>query len=108
MANIISLHEKLMVKEIIYEAGDQQVLANCDVIIQGQTISTQFIISHTDLNRIISRIIAMGYELEVNQKDSFFMEDGTELISYSFDNLFGQEMVLENFQFMDQVKEIRA
>jgi len=108
MANIISLHEKLIVKEIIYEAGDQQVLANCDVIMSGHTISTQFIISHTDLNRIISRIIAMGYELEVNQMDSFFMEDGTELISYSFDNLFGEEMVLENFQFVDQVKEIRA
>ncbi|MBN4072785.1 hypothetical protein JYT74_01965 [Crocinitomix catalasitica] len=108
MSKIISLYEKLIVKEIIYEVGDLGVLASCEVVIQDKKINTQFIISHTDLNRIISRIVATGHGLEVRNHDSFYMEDGTELISYSFDNLFGEQMVLENFQFVDQVKEIRA
>ena len=108
MANIISLYEKLIIKEITYEAGDDRVQAKCEVLVNGGAVEAQFIISHTDLNRIISKIVAMGYEFAIEKLESIHFEDGTEVIDYKFENVFGEKIVLENFEFFHQVKEIRA
>ncbi|MFT5819613.1 MAG: hypothetical protein ACI8ZM_000838 [Crocinitomix sp.] len=108
MENIISFYEKLIIKEVTYEMGDSTVNAKCDLIVQGNTIETEMLISHTDLNRIIAKIIASGCEFKVKQVNSLVFEDGTAIVDYSFENVFGEAIVLENFQFSQIVKQIRA
>lgn len=108
MENIISIYEKLIIKEVTYEAGDRTVKAKCDVIVKGRVIPTEMIISHSDLNRIIAKITARGYQFEVNQVNALEFEDGTEIIDYAFENVFGEAIVLEDFQFSQTVQEIRA
>lgn len=108
MENIISIYEKLIIKEVTYEMGDRIVNAKCDLLVQGNTIETEMLISHTDLNRIIAKITASGYEFQVNQVNALEFEDGTSIVDYSFENVFGEAIVLENFQFSQAVKEIRA
>jgi hypothetical protein len=88
--------------------GDNIVNAKCDLLVQGRTIETEMLISHTDLNRIIAKITANGYDFEVNQINTLEFEDGTSIIDYSFQNVFGEAIVLENFQFSQMVREIRA
>ncbi len=108
MDQIISLYEKLVIKEVTYESGDPIVRATCDLIVKGKTIETEMLISHTDLNRIIAKIVANGFEFEVKQVNRLLFNDGTSIIDYSFKNVFGEKIVLENFEFAQAVKQIRA
>lgn len=109
MATIISLNEKIQINSITYEAGDQIVKADCVVYGgNGETHETTLMISHTDLNRIIARVYAMGYEFETSDSSHIVLNDGTQIYDYSFENLFGESIVLEEFQFMNEVREIRA
>lgn len=108
MEQVISIYEKLIIKEVTYETGDQTVRASCILETLSGPISTELVISHTDLNRIIAKIVASGFEFEVKQVNSFLFEDGTEVVDYSFENVFGEEIVLEDFQFQKMVQQIRA
>jgi len=108
MDTIISIYEKLIIKEVTYEMGDNIVRAKCDLIVQGALIETEMWISHTDLNRIIAKITASGYEFKVTQVNALEFADGTSIIDYRFENVFGEAVVLENFQFSQAVQEIRA
>lgn len=108
MENIVSIYEKLIIKEVTYETGDQIVNAKCDLIVNGETVQTEMLISHTDLNRIIAKIVASGYEFQVTQVNELEFEDGTAVIDYSFKNVFGEAIVLENFEFNHAVMQIRA
>ncbi len=108
MDTIISIYEKIEIKEITFETGDNTVHAKCDILANGQRISTEMLISHTDLNRIIAKISADGYDFQIDQMNLLEFEDGTQIFDYSFENVFGEAIVLENFQFSQAVKQIRA
>ncbi|WP_070138092.1 hypothetical protein [Crocinitomix algicola] len=108
MENIISIYEQLIVKQVTYESGDSVVKAFCDVIVKGRKFATEMMISQSDLNRIIAKITALGIEFQVNQVNHIPMEDGSEIIDYSFENVFGEGIVLEDFYFNQKVQELRA
>lgn len=108
MKQVISIYERLIIKEVTYETGDQTVHASCMLETPAGSIATELVISHTDLNRIIAKIMASGFEFEVKQVNTFQFEDGTEVVDYSFENVFGEEIVLEDFQFQQSMRQIRA
>ncbi len=108
MDNIISIYKKLIITEVTYETGDDVVTASCQLVLPTETIETKLIITHTDLNRIISKIAAMGFEFKTEMISSFSFEDGTEFMEYKFENVFGEQIALENFQFSQKLMEIRA
>lgn len=108
MRTIFSIFNRIKVKEVTYELGDSYVTAICDVTAGGQTSETKILMSHTDLNRIIAKISSMGYEFKVEKVNHFDFGDGTELVDYSFENVFGQEITLTDFQFNKSIQKIRA
>ena len=108
METIISIYNQLKVNEVSYETGDSFVTAYCEILIDGQQIQTQIQMSHSDLNRIISKIVALGYEFKIENVNHFDFGNGTEIVDYKFDNVFGQDIVLENFQFNKAIRQIRA
>ena len=108
MNKTIQLFNRLIIHEISYELGDQTVIAKCELQSTGKSFETTMIISHTDLNRIISKIAALGYEFKTENINKMCFSDGTEILEYKFENVFGQQIPLENFDFVNEVKEIRA
>ncbi|MCH2233186.1 MAG: hypothetical protein MK078_02950 [Crocinitomicaceae bacterium] len=109
MENTVSIYKKFEITEITYEVGDNTVKANCELHYDnGNSVQTSILISHSDLNRIIARIATMGFEFNVEQVNNFLLEDGTQIIDYKLENVFGESVVVEDFQFQDVVKQIRA
>lgn len=108
METILSIYDKILIKEVTYELGDDRVSALCQIEVNGRKFDTELLISHTDLNRIISKIIAEGYEFDVEQKNSLHFDDGTEIIDYKFENVFGEAVAVQNFHFTQDHKQIRA
>lgn len=108
MGTILSIQEKLIIREVTYEAGDSYVKATCDIISKGKAIQSELIISHTDLNRIIAKIMAAGFEFEVKHINTLSFGDGTSIIDYSFENVFGEQVIVEDFEFAQAVRQIRA
>lgn len=95
-------------KEVTYEMGDNFVTATCEVSTGTSTTETKIMMSHTDLNRIISKIAAMGYEFSIEHVNHFDFGDGTKIVDYKFENVFGELVTLEEFSFNQQIKKIRA
>ncbi|MBK6526743.1 MAG: hypothetical protein IPO32_01015 [Crocinitomicaceae bacterium] len=108
MEKIISMYDQLVIHKITYETSQSIVTAECELIRHNERIYTSFLISHTDLNRILAKIIAKGYTLDASFYQSFQFEDGTEVIDCEFDNLPEGPVYLEEFEFADYVTEIRA
>ena len=108
MGTILSLQEKFIIKEVTYETGDYFVKATCDILSKGKKIETEILISHTDLNRIIAKIMSNGFEFEVKHVNTLSFEDGTSIVDYLFENVFGEQIIHENFEFEQGVKQIRA
>ena len=108
MKNIVSIYNRLTIKEVTYEVGDDYVTATCEMSFEGKTVLSQIIMSHTDLNRVIAKISSIGYEFKVENINHLCFEDGTEIIDYKFENVFGEAIALENFQFNQSIKQIRA
>ncbi len=109
MSKIISLYQRLTINRISFETGDRTVKAQCLVQLPNAEPSpVLLVISHTDMNRIFARLSAAGLEYGESGTEIPLPDEDTSVFDYSFQNVFGQEIVLENFQFMNQVKEIRA
>lgn len=109
MENTVSIYKKFEINEVTYEIGDSKVKAVCDLWYEnGSKVQTSILISHTDLNRIIAKIATMGFDFQVDMVNNFVFEDGTEIVDYKLQNVFGESVVVENFEFNDCVKQIRA
>lgn len=108
MKTIFSIYKQIQVKEVTYESGDKLVTAKCLIKKDNQTVETEMQFSHSDLNRMISKIIAQGYEFKIEQVNHLDFGDGTEVIDYAFENVFGESITLEEFEFNHQVRNIRA
>ena len=107
MEKLISMYDQLVIHKITYETSQAVVTAECELIRNGQRMYTSFLISHTDLNRIIAKLIAKGYNLD-SSFETILFEDGTEIVDCQFDQLPEGPVVLEEFEFADYVTEIRA
>lgn len=108
MSTLFSIYKQLQVKEVTYEKGDRYITAICDITIGKQTTETKIQMTHTDLNRIISKIAAMGYEFKIENVNCMDLGNGTEIVDYKFENVFGELVTLEEFSFNQQIKQIRA
>lgn len=108
MNTIISIYEQIEIKAITFETTDNVVNAKCDIITNGERIATEMLISHTDLNRIIAKIAAEGYDFRIEEMSAVQFEDGTAIYDYSFENVFGKAIPLQNFHFSQAIKQIRA
>lgn len=102
------MYDQLVIHKITYETSQSVVTAECELIRHNQRIYTSFLISHTDLNRIIAKLISKGYSLDSSFYESIRFEDGTEIIDCQFDKLPEGPVILEEFEFTDYVTEIRA
>lgn len=108
MNTVFSIYKQLKVKEVSYEMGDDFVTALCEIRTGKGFSETKLIMSHTDLNRIISKIASLGYEFKIENVNHFDFGDGTEIVDYKFENVFGEMITLEDFSFNKQIKQIRA
>lgn len=109
MENLVSLYNSFLIHEITYQVGDSKVKALCSLNYDnGAKLLTTMLISHTDLNRIIAKIAATGYEFKVDQVNNFVFDDGTTIIDYKLENVTGDPIPVEGFQFNDLVQQIRA
>lgn len=108
MEKLIALNERLVIHKVTYETSQSVVTAECELFRNGRVVRTSFLISHTDLNRILAKLIAQGYELDSSFYHALKFEDGTEIIDCQFDQLPNGPVILEEFNFNDTITEIRA
>jgi len=108
MNTTFSIYKQLKVKEVTYEKGDRNIMAICDITFGDTTIETKIQMTHTDLNRIIAKISALGYQFKIENVNCMDFGNGTEIVDYKFENVFGELVTLEEFSFNQQIKQIRA
>ena len=106
MDSLITIYDKITLHSISYEKGDLEAQINCELHFKKRIVQTKLVISQTDLNRIISKITANGYELKSEDITSLFLGDGTEIIDYNFNQSY--DSTLYDFNFNNTYKQIGA
>ncbi|MFD1551630.1 hypothetical protein DNU06_03000 [Putridiphycobacter roseus] len=106
MSNIVKIYEEISIQSIVYENGDYEAEINCTLKYKNKNIRTKLMISQTDLNRLLAKLNCQGYEFGEDFIESHYLEDGTELIEFNFENK--QQHAIHNFQFMNTYTQIGA
>jgi hypothetical protein len=107
MKKLLSIYRNIIIKDISYEKGDDLVQLKCVLVFKSNTLNTTLLISQSDFNRMLSKIIMKGYEMDTDLITSFTLGDGTEIIEYNFENT-DNEVSLQNFNFNNHVQQISA
>ncbi len=104
MKKLLSIYKNIVVKQVSYEKGDENVRLKCILVFDSKQVSTTLIISQSDFNRLLSKIILNGYDIESNTIETINFGDGTEIVEYNFKNTVS----LHQFNFNHHVKQISA
>lgn len=104
MKKLLSIYKNIIIKQVSYEKGDERVQLKCALVFDNKTINTTLIISQSDFNRLLSKIILNGYDLDSNTIETINFGDGTEIVEYNFRNTVS----VHRFNFNHHVKQISA
>jgi len=107
MKKLLSIYQNIIIKEMSYEKGDQEVMLKCVLVFKTHAIDTTLIISQSDFNRLLSKLIINGFDFQSDDISSFILGDGTEIVEYNFENT-EKEVSLQHFNFNNQVTQISA
>lgn len=108
MNAIAAMYHQLKMSEASYEAGSDFVTARCEFTHRHRPVATTIQLSHSDLNRIVAKIVAKGYSFNVEGIRRFHLEDGTEVVDYPFEQIFGELISLDDFYFQQPVRKVCA
>ncbi len=104
MKKLLSIYKNIIVKHVSYEKGDENVRVKCIITFDTKEIMTTLIISQSDFNRLLSKIIINGYDIDSNTIETINFGDGTEIVEYNFKN----NVSVHQFHFNHHVKQISA
>jgi len=107
MKKLLSIYQNIVIKEISYEKGDKTVYLKCTLIFNNKRIDTTLLITQSDFNRMLSKVILNGYIVDSDSITNFYLGDGTEMIEYNFQNT-DESVTLSGFNFNNQVPQICA
>jgi len=107
MKKLLSIYQNIVIKEISYEKGDKTVYLKCTLIFNNKTVDTTLLITQSDFNRMLSKVILNGYQVDSDSITNFHLGDGTEMIEYNFQNT-DESVMLSGFNFNNQVTQICA
>ena len=107
MKKLLSIYQNIVIKEISYEKGDKTVYLKCTLIFNNKTVDTTLLITQSDFNRMLSKVILNGYQIDSNSITNFYLGDGTEMVEYNFQNA-EESVMLSGFNFNNQVTQICA
>jgi len=107
MKKLLSIYQNIVIKEISYEKGDKTVYLKCTLIFNNKTIDTTLLITQSDFNRMLSKVILNGYKVDSDSITNFYLGDGTEMVEYNFQNT-DESVILSGFNFNNQVTQICA
>ncbi|MGV6860788.1 MAG: hypothetical protein ACWA41_03400 [Putridiphycobacter sp.] len=104
MKKLLSIYKNIIVKHVSYEKGDQTVELTCVLVFKDHERETKLIISQSDFNRLLSKMILDGFDLEAAHINEINFGDGTEIVEYNFTTA----KPVNKFNFNNHVKQISA
>lgn len=107
MKKLLSIYQNIIIKEISYEKGDNTVYLKCTLVFNTKRVDTTLLITQSDFNRMLSKVIINGYKVESDSITNFYLGDGTEMVEYNFQNT-EESVMLSGFNFNNQVTQISA
>jgi uncharacterized protein YkuJ len=104
-----STFEKLAINSIQFETSNETVYVQSSVYSNNLSYNTELILTHSDLNRIINRLMQLNEDISISEM--FTVEnsyDGSLLYSLNFSNYPSVFTTIEGMEFLQVPKQIRA
>jgi hypothetical protein len=103
-----TVFEKLRINYILIEEGQNDTVVDAVVIQNGESINTQLVIDSTDLNRLFLKLSTVGIEVSLSEDFSCYETENGNLYTLDFEKLGLTDVVLDNFEPIHRVQQIRA
>jgi hypothetical protein len=104
-----TLFDKINIESIEFESGNQEVYVNCKITQGFQTFQSELVLNHTDLNLLIGRIQQVATQTDIlSYFDKFELENGQAYYSLQMQRTSLADLWLNDIQFGDTMKQIRA
>lgn len=97
------------IKEVLFESNDTEILLKGEVKKGHMSFSTEIIINHTQLNKLISELIKINQYFDLSKLfKTEKMYNGETLYSANFSHIFSNEIDLNLLQINTPLRQIRA
>lgn len=97
------------IKEVLFESNDTEILLKGEIKKGHMSFSTEIIINHTQLNKLISELIKINQFFDLTKLfKTEKMYNGETLYSANFSNIFSNKIDLNLLQINTPLRQIRA
>jgi hypothetical protein len=104
-----AIFDKINIESIQFESGSREVHVNCKISQGNQTFRSELLVDHTDLNKLMGRIQQLSEQTEVMISfDKFDMQNGHEYYSLEMQKTEFADLWIENVEFGNAFRQIRA
>jgi hypothetical protein len=103
-----TVFEKLRINYILIEEGQNDTVVDALIEQKGELINTQLVIDSTDLNRLFLKLSAIGIEVSLSEDFSCYETENGNLYTMDFEKLGLADVILEHFEPIHRVQQIRA
>jgi hypothetical protein len=104
-----AIFDKINIESIEFESGSLEVHVNCKISQGNQTFRSELLVDHTDLNKLMGRIQQLSEQTDVmNAFDKFDMQNGNEYYSLEFQKTALADVWIDNVEFVNAFRQIRA
>jgi len=105
---MVSIFEKIEITRIQFQEDDCEVIMNCKISQNSETVSTTLWITFSDLNRILSRINSLNPFHENSLFKTVSMGNNETLYECESKNFGLDSFQLEDLYFQQPIRQIRA
>lgn len=103
-----TVFEKLKINYILLEEGQKETIIDACIFQNGEMINTRLVIDATDLNRLFLKLSAIGVDVSLSENFSCYETENGNLYTMNFEEFGLTDVVLEYFEPLHDVKQIRA
>lgn len=104
-----TIYQFNQVYKLEFEIDSTSVLLNCELLQGTIRQNYNFVITHTELNRLLGSIQFYNKELDIqNALITEFTDEDTKILSFDFQNNKLNSQWLNDYNFTQKYKEIRA
>lgn len=103
-----ALFDKLSINYILIEEGQQEATIDAVITQNNESINTKLVLDFTDLNRLFLKLNMQGVELSISENFSCYQTEQGSIYTLSMSDFGWEDVFIEEFSPMHEVKQIRA
>lgn len=103
-----AIFDTLKINYILIEEDEQEATVDAVITQNNQSINTKLVLDFTDLNRLFLKLNMQGVEVSISENFTCYQTEKGSIYTLSMSDFGWEDVFIEQFAPMHEVKQIRA